>query len=424
MIALALFEKYLIYSVETQNGRTDYYYYDAITWIVGTLFVSWLAWVFVKRAIRARKFIRKRKNKIPKSFSNVVKAKNELSREFLRKGVSENIHAVGIGKLPETGEDCLHVFINDGDAEFFNETKDKGIATEHNEIPVVLIELPVASFFGFVVEIDKNSGKPMQIPDIVEPIRGKVDKIVGGVSGANANLNGQSGTIGYFCKKRSILPKRSETYLLSNTHVFADLKTEKFDDNDLIVQPSPGEPGKSEPIGELANCSNIKLGNDIDSPNKTDAAIAKLWKTQESECLIPMIGKVKGFAKADDVQIGESARKFGRTTGFTSGKIFSRNLDIWITYDRTGEKAFFKDQMLIEPNSNYERFVDKGDSGSLVVDDENYASGLIFAGANGRLTPEDKNVNDAKLKSEKRIDNFGVANPIDSVIETLKIEFL
>ena len=90
-----------------------------------------------------------------------------------------------------------------------------------------------------------------------------------------------------------------------------------------------------------------------------------------------------------DVEIGESSRKFGRTTGFTGGNIFSIYLDIWIKYDRTGQESFFKHQFLVEPDqTNYEKFVDKGDSGSLVVDGENFATGLIFAGANRTINAE------------------------------------
>ena len=99
-----------------------------------------------------------------------------------------------------------------------------------------------------------------------------------------------------------------------------------------------------------------------------------------------MIGAVKGFAEKATVEIGENIRKFGRTTGFTAGKIFSVYLDIWIKYDRTGQSSFFKNQFLIEPEKpQYEKFVEKGDSGSFLVDAENFATGLIFAGANGNL---------------------------------------
>src|SRR6185295_6632405 len=97
--------------------------------------------------------------------------------------------------------------------------------------------------------------------------------------------------------------------------------------------------------------------------------------------VIPLIGAIKGYVKKENVELGEVARKFGRTTGYTEGRVFSVNLDIWIRYDRTGQSAFFQNQILIEPSlPRFAKFVSKGDSGSLVVDGEQRALGLIFAG--------------------------------------------
>jgi len=88
-----------------------------------------------------------------------------------------------------------------------------------------------------------------------------------------------------------------------------------------------------------------------------------------------------GYVPKQDIEIGEAVRKFGRTTGYTEGQIFSICLDIWIRYDRTGQSAFFQDQFLIEPDlSQFTEFVSSGDSGSLLVDAKQHAVGLIFAG--------------------------------------------
>jgi hypothetical protein len=137
-----------------------------------------------------------------------------------------------------------------------------------------------------------------------------------------------------------------------------------------------------------------------------------------------MIGSVSGFVDKNDIEVGEISKKFGRTTGFTSGKVFSIYLDIWVKYDRTGESSFFKNQFLMEPNpQKYPKFVDKGDSGSLVVDGENYASGLIFAGANGDVEIKET-PNETEAKIIKTVKNYGVANPISEVLKKLNIELL
>src|SRR5438128_2251927 len=126
-------------------------------------------------------------------------------------------------------------------------------------------------------------------------IREQQEVIVGGISGANINLTGQSGTIGYFCTRKSKWPRRKEIHLLSNSHVFADLRKAKVDDADLIMQPSPGEPASNRPIGALVNFSALKFEGDITEPNHIDAAIAKLWEPQSHKPVIPLIGTVKGY---------------------------------------------------------------------------------------------------------------------------------
>jgi hypothetical protein len=138
-----------------------------------------------------------------------------------------------------------------------------------------------------------------------------------------------------------------------------------------------------------------------------------------------LIGAVKGQVEKKDVEIGEAACKFGRTTGYTEGSIFSICLDIWIRYDRTGQSAFFQDQFLIEPAApQFTKFVAKGDSGSLLVDAEQRALGLIFAGVSeapaAALIPT--NVEDPN--PPKKIEGYGVANPISEVLDRMKIELV
>ena len=154
-------------------------------------------------------------------------------------------------------------------------------------------------------------------------IRDYQDVITGGISGANTNLTGQSGTIGYFCTRKSKLPRRKEVHLLSNSHVFADLRRARVDDGNVIMQPSPGEPGSSRPIGALVNFSCVRFQGDTNKPNHVDAAIAKLWTTHEHKPVLPMLGAVKGYVVKKDVNVGEPARKFGRTTGYAEGHVFS-----------------------------------------------------------------------------------------------------
>jgi len=86
-------------------------------------------------------------------------------------------------------------------------------------------------------------------------------------------------------------------------------------------------------------------------------------------------------------------RKSGRTTGVTNGVITVINAYVRVLYD-----SFildFDDQIII----GTENFSQGGDSGSLILDTENYAVGLLFAG------------------SEKDT----VANPIQNVLNSLNL---
>jgi hypothetical protein len=418
-------EKHLIWSRQEANGVRELHYYDGYTLIVGALVLAWLIWILVRRYKRLRALRRPPRRRVRKLVDQVVKLKRELSSNYLSAGAANNVHAVGVGMLG--GEYCIQVFVKDADEELVTASGTARVPDSIGGVPVNLIEMPAAAFNS---ETDLTPVEtPVQYNDGIRELQ---EVIVGGISGANANLAGASGTIGYFCTRKSKLRRRKEIHMLSNSHVFADLRKAKVDDGDVIMQPSPGEPSTNRPIGKLVNFSELKFEGDITNPNHIDAAIARLWGTHKHRPLIPMIGAVKGCVTKKDVEVGEAVRKFGRTTGYTEGSIFSIYLDIWIRYDRTGQSAFFEDQILIEPDlSRFSRFVAKGDSGSLLVDADQYAVGLIFAGVSevpeSSMSAVKSNTN-ASVESgnikPKRIENFGVANPISEVLDRLKIDLL
>lgn len=415
-----------MYSRPNAGGGTSYYYYDdAITWVAGALALAWLIWWFVNayRRVRAlRRPPRRGKYKLPK---RIARIKRDLSSRYLRPGFSGNIHAVGIGRLGGSDDYCIQVFISDANEEILPGAA--ALPNRYRGVPVVPIEMPLAGFLS-----GPAPEETVSLDAYPNGIREHQEVIIGGISGANTNLTGQSGTIGYFCTRKGKLRRRKEVYLLSNSHVFADLRKAKVDDTDLIMQPSPGEPANNRPIGTLVNFSPLKFESDTSAPNHIDAAIAKLWEPQPHNPVIPMIGAVKGYVMKQEIEVGERVRKFGRTTGYTEGRIFSIHLDIWIRYDRTGKSAFFHDQLLIEPAlPKYVKFVAKGDSGSLVVDEKQHAIGLIFGGmaelpeslairpntdASGRLV--------VSIDKPQRIESYGVATPISEVLDRLKIDLL
>jgi hypothetical protein len=415
----------VILSRELWTGPEGTWWYDdAMTWLTAVVVLAWVAWFFVSRYLRVKALQRPKRPDNSRLLKRTVKIKRELSSRYLRPGFSGNIHAVGIGKL---GQDyCIQVFINDPNQELWVGAGTAALPGSYRGIPLVPIEMPPAGFLS-----QENAGSDVSWNKYSPGIRDPQEVIVGGISGANMNLTSESGTIGYFCTRKSRLPRRKEIHLLSNSHVFADLRRAKVDESDLIMQPSPGERAGNRPIGTLVDFSALNFAADLNEPNHIDAAIAKLWAPQQHQPLIPLIGAVKGYVETKDVEIGEAVRKFGRTTGYTEGRLFSINLDIWIRYDRTGQSAFFQDQFLVEPAApQFTKFVSGGDSGSLLVDAKQHVIGLIFAGMS-KLPESLQSAPEAELEKNsrgadrpKRIESYGVANPIREVLDGLKIDLL
>ena len=423
MIWLLIFARHFMWSrSDGHGGTTTYYYDDEITWLVASVMVAGIAWLWLSRYLRARRLRRPPPPRDRKSLNQALRVKNELSRRYLRLGVSNRIHAVGVGKT-ESGSICVQVFLNDNPTEeLWSGAGGAPPPATYKGVPLELIEMPTAAFL---------KATPQSLPgNAASGIRDRCEVITGGISGANSKLRGQSGTIGYFCTRRSLIRRRKQIYLLSNSHVFADLGKQSIDRHDLIMQPSPGEAANNRPIAALTDYAPLTF-DDSDKPNHIDAAIAQLWDRQSHEPVIPFLGSVQGYARKTDVQVGEPACKFGRTTGFSKGSVCSIHLDIWIQYDRTGRAAFFKDQFLLEPAPEFTRFVDKGDSGSLLMDCAQNAIGLVFAGTaeiplamkeQPPRGPVGSENNAATVR--RRIEGYGVANPIGEVLDRMKIDLV
>jgi hypothetical protein len=411
--------QHFLYTTTDDRGRTvSHYYDDSVTWVVAALVVAWVVWLLARSALRARRLRRPPRRRDGGALRRIVKLKRELSQTYLRPGFSGNIHAVGVGLLGgRPGEYCIQVFVADAAAEMWDGAGAEPLPDNYRGVPVELFEMPETVFLS-----DAGSCEPSPWERFPGGIREPQEVLVGGVSGANSNLTGESGTIGYFCTRRSRLPRRKEIYLLSNCHVFADLRKSAADEGDLIMHPSPGEAATGRPVGALVNFSALKFNGSTYEPNHVDAALAKLWGPQKHALLIPFVGAVEGHVAKDEVELGEAARKFGRTTGYTEGRVLSLYLDIWIRYDRTGQSAYFENQILVEPQPPHTKFVAPGDSGSLVVDEGRHALGLIFAGTSEQQKPAAGA--DADAAGPTRVEGCGVANPIAEVLDRLKIDLV
>lgn len=359
-----------------------------------------------------------------RGLKRAVRVKDELTGKWLKKRKSANIHAIGVGKIEGTDEYCIQVFVEDANGEMLEDPPTRLLPERYRDLTVKVYEAPRARFLSFRVDLTED------VP--AEIARQPHAVLRGGISGANANLTNDFGTIGYFFRPnfinnaaRAFLKKH--VYALSCSHVLADLTRGETDDSDLILHPSPGESAANRPIARLYDYAPLIFGGDVENPNFVDAAIAKLLGGQTHLAEIPRIGKITDYLRKEQVELRSACQKFGRTTGCTRGTIFSIHLSIWVKYPARGAEAFFKDQFLIVPTGGGS-FARAGDSGSIAVDDENRAVGLIFAGAGAKTAlrladlAQAADLENIRLSQTPRVEHYGVANSISDVMREFKIK--
>jgi len=167
--------------------------------------------------------------------------------------------------------------------------------------------------------------------------------------------------------------KNGQALILSNNHVLAnssngrDLRAKI---GDSILQPGAIDSGRaSENV--IARLKKYVALNDYPRINNVDCALAQPLNDSWIAPEILGIGKVQAAVVA---QVGMNVRKTGRTTGLTTGTIRAVNVTINIGYG-SRRTLRFENQILTTNMSS------GGDSGSLVMEENNKAVGLLFAGS-------------------------------------------
>ena len=200
--------------------------------------------------------------------------------------------------------------------------------------------------------------------------------------------------------------------ILTNNHVIGNSNEGK--PGDPILQPGPYDIGREDydikdyKIGELKRFVEIKwsttcpfrklyfkLVGKLDWENLVDCALSTVEVPYDPRSFIS--GKVVQGVNLTP-HVGDLVYKDGRTTCFTEGKIIDLHWSGYVYYGYY-RKAYFVDQIAITSTTN-KPFSQGGDSGSLVVDKDYRAVGLLFAGS----------------------DYMTIANKIKHVCELLKIE--
>lgn len=269
------------------------------------------------------------------------------------------IQGVGIGKKitqgKETDDLAMRVYVE----------RKKPRAKVGNAVPKTMSVPEVGKIPTDVVEIGK-----LELETFTDRIRPALP---------GCGLGHKDVTVGTFgCLVRKKGKSDSGLYILSNSHVLADSGLAEIGDE--VVQPGDLDGGRvrNDTLAELAEF--IPFDFSAGYPNRVDAAIAKVRNSRSVEPEIRILGvQPKGVSEA--LRRGMRVRKVGRTTDFTTGVVQDIHYRMRISYrtskanPRARRPAGLRDLVLCT------RYTAGGDSGSVVLNDRDYAVGLHFAGS-------------------------------------------
>lgn len=161
--------------------------------------------------------------------------------------------------------------------------------------------------------------------------------------------------------------------ILSNNHVLAASNLGK--PGDLILQPGPFDGGvfPADGVATLERFEPIVFG--MAGYNLVDAAVARPTHSRNVTTSIIGIAMPRGV---DQAFVGSPVIKVGRTTQVTVGRVLAVNATVLVG-GYPGGVAQFRHQILTTAMSA------GGDSGSLLMDANLSAVGLLFAGS-ARIT--------------------------------------
>jgi len=195
---------------------------------------------------------------------------------------------------------------------------------------------------------------------------------------------------GYCCGGTlgSCVKKGTTQYVLSNYHVLeADIvsggNSRVAQAGDPVVQP-----GLIDVSCTAANAQNVASLSGIKSlpSSNVDCAIASVISGQvRTDGSILEVGTIS--ASTVGASVGQAVKKSGRTTGLSRSTISGLNATVSVQYENecAGGVAFtktFTGQIVVKNKGS--RFLNSGDSGSLMVEDtatNPRAVGLLFAGS-------------------------------------------
>jgi len=283
----------------------------------------------------------------------------------------QNVVGVGLGNKVtgdhDTEKPCLTVFVS----------QKLNVDQLHSadRVPRTISKLPtdvqeIGEVFAGQEAAPAEEPTGMEVPLEVgaEALRARIRPVEGGYSVGNFRIT--AGT--YATAVRDLgaaIPRRY--YVLSNNHVLANSNAARI--GDPILQPGPADGGtRGDVIARLSRFVPIRFGSGL--VNYVDAAIAEgPFHVLDRE--IYWIGYVKGVVKGiPGVTVGTRVQKSGRTTNYTTGRVRAINATINVNYGGSRVARFVRQILTTNMSA-------PGDSGSLLLDMDRRAVGLLFAGS-------------------------------------------
>lgn len=272
------------------------------------------------------------------------------------------------------------------------------ITADANGMPAIMVltESPMGSRLPFTL-----GGYP-----VVEEVTGKIVAMKGGGSGVShtakqtppIQLGTSGGNVndianGFCCSGTlgSLVTKGGTQYILSNSHVFAGDVVSGGNGRVAQIGDQVNQPGlvdnscSASGTNIVANVSSLSTLYPPASTPNVDCAIAQVISGEvRTDGSILEVGTLSASTVA--AFVNQAVKKSGRTTGLTRSKISGLNATVSVGYeDECGGNSFtktFTGQILVSNKGS--RFLNSGDSGSLMVEDVTTnprAVGLLFAGS-------------------------------------------
>ena len=314
--------------------------------------------------------------------SNLIEIKRLKSANEKKLMSLEGVTGIGVGEQitngQRTGTVCIRVYVSKKKPKS-KVSKEQMIPAKINGIPTDVIERE------FVLHPAKVS---------LENVERMVDSttystLTGGISiGPCRAVNGfiNVGTLGLVVEDNT----SGEKMMLSNFHVMC--VDNNWSVGDTMCQPGRVDRGScpSDVVGTLSRSS---LGGQV------DCAVSEITDRPHNDN-ITEIGNIEG---TNLPVLNEQVRKRGRTTELTYGFVDDISATVSVDYENGIGVVTLTNQIMIEVDSAQStQFGNSGDSGSVVVNENNEVIGLYFAGTSDGA--------------------WGVANPINAVFSALDIK--